>query len=154
MGILCSCTCCNILDCCSWCGWKGHSHDYWKQSGRKRNANWMEQLIKISPDVKLRDCIMIGTHNSSTGEISGYKCFSSIAKCTDISIYKQLIRGARYLDIRLASNGKNPHEVITCHGPLNAGFFSSTGAKNDLHLYEISNIIEQSGKNGKYFFPS
>jgi hypothetical protein len=149
MGALCSCSFCNIINCCSWCGWEGENHENWKQLDEEGNPDWMGKLIKINPDVLLRDCMIVGTHDSACGHLNQFKCCSSLAVTTNISIYEQLVKGARYLDIRLSGNGKNPHNVITCHGIMDICVFATTGAKNDLHLTDVSQIINQSGENRK-----
>lgn len=72
--------------------------------------NWMWGL---NPDkIHLNQLVWPGTHDSATNKI-GVPCVTRpFAQCQSLSIYNQLVRGTRVLDIRVK---KDRH---VCHGPL------------------------------------
>lgn len=83
---------------------------------QKITANWMERLYQDYPDTKLRDIIIPGTHDSATHEINKKSPFpedapkffkiakrtvANMSKTQKNDIYVQLLRGSRYLDLRV-----------------------------------------------------
>lgn len=71
---------------------------------------WMAGL---NPEkVHINKIVWPGTHDSATNKI-GVPCISRpFAQCQSLSIYHQLVRGARVLDIRIQENRR------VCHGIL------------------------------------
>jgi hypothetical protein len=104
MGILCSCTCCYypIIGCC---GSKGPKNG----QSKIESPDWMTLLSKDNPNLALRKTVILGSHDSGTGSISENQFCSSLAICTRLSIYEQLMLGVRSFDIRLGSTGKKAH---------------------------------------------
>ena len=72
--------------------------------------NWMENL---NPDkLQINKIIWPGTHDSATNKI-GIPCFTRpFAQCQSLSIYQQLVKGTRVLDIRVQEDRR------VCHGIL------------------------------------
>ena len=83
------------------------------------NSDWMEQLRKAKPSLKLRDIIMPGTHDSATYTFPKTKLFSAVGLTQNVDIYNQLSRGMRYLDVRVASSPSG--ETAIYHGCLEGG---------------------------------
>lgn len=84
-----------------------------------RANQWMAELIKVAPKIKLRDLIIPGTHDSASYSLSAWTLFSAAGRTQNVSVYEQLMRGARYLDIRVAgSNQDNAEDVYVYHGCL------------------------------------
>lgn len=74
------------------------------------HKEWMGTLAL--DDITTRDIVWPGTHNSATNKI-GIPGFSRpFAQCQKLSIYEQLVIGARVLDIRVQQDRR------VCHGPL------------------------------------
>ncbi|KAL6190724.1 hypothetical protein ACLB2K_037118 [Fragaria x ananassa] len=81
----------------------------YKPADRK---NWM---AGINPDkVHINQIVWPGTHDSATNRI-GVPCITRpFAQCQNLSIYKQLVKGTRVLDIRVQEDRR------VCHGILKA----------------------------------
>jgi len=62
----------------------------------------MQHLAQANPDAKLRTLVIPGTHDSGTATISKMKPFAAVGLTQNLSIFEQLNRGIRYLDIRMA----------------------------------------------------
>jgi hypothetical protein len=72
--------------------------------------NWMSGLN--ADKLHVNQIVWPGTHDSATNRI-GIPCVSRpFAQCQSLSIYHQLVRGARVLDIRVQENRR------VCHGIL------------------------------------
>lgn len=72
--------------------------------------NWMSCL---SPDkVRINNIVWPGTHDSATNKIGIPMITRPFAQCQSLSIYNQLARGARVLDIRVQEDRR------VCHGIL------------------------------------
>lgn len=72
------------------------------------NSNWMSELLKIKPNVRLNEITMPGSHDA--GMYSTSSCFVSAAEWTRTqsdSIANQLRRGSRYFDLRVYYDGAN-----------------------------------------------
>lgn len=85
------------------------------------NSDWMEELRKANPSIKLRDIIMPGTHDSATYTFPKTKLFSAAGLTQNVDIYEQLSRGMRYLDVRVASSPSGESSIY--HGCLQGGKF-------------------------------
>ncbi|GAV84274.1 PI-PLC-X domain-containing protein [Cephalotus follicularis] len=74
------------------------------------HKNWMDGL---NPEkVHINKIVWPGTHDSATNKI-GIPCISRpFAQCQSLSIYHQLVRGTRVLDIRVQEDRR------VCHGIL------------------------------------
>ena len=83
---------------------------------QKITANWMGRLYQDHPDTALRDIIIPGTHDSATYKINKKSPFpegapgffkiaprtvANMSKTQKNDIYVQLLRGSRYLDLRV-----------------------------------------------------
>jgi len=79
----------------------------------------MEQLVKINPNVRLRDLAIISAHDAGTSTISEGRCFSSVSRTQNFDLYTQLEVGARHLDTRFAPHTKSreQHALRIQHGP-------------------------------------
>lgn len=113
MGICCSCKCCNACQCCTCCGYDKQTVEF-----KTKNSDWIKHLAKKNPGLRLRDAIIPGTHNSGTYSIPRSKCCSNVAITHSMSIYEQLVFGARFLDIRLGGNGKKREKVNIFHNSM------------------------------------
>lgn len=113
MGICCSCPCCNLCQCCTYCGFNRPSSKI-----DSKNPTWMKELAEKNPDIKVRELILPGTHDTGTYSISKFKCCSNIAITQTQSVYEQLCSGVRYIDIRLAGNGTKRESINIFHGPM------------------------------------
>lgn len=72
--------------------------------------NWMSCL---NPDkVRINNIVWPGTHDSATNKIGIPMITRPFAQCQSLSIYNQLARGARVLDIRVQEDRR------VCHGIL------------------------------------
>jgi hypothetical protein len=76
-------------------------------------ANRKEWMSTLPLDkIKVRDLVWPGTHDSATNEIGIPFISRPFARCQKLSIYNQLVLGARVLDIRIQQ------DKLICHGPL------------------------------------
>jgi hypothetical protein len=98
------------------------------------NSDWMSQLRKANPSIQLRDVVIPGTHDSATFTFSKTKLFSAAGLTQNVDIYQQLSRGARYLDVRVASSPSG--ETTVYHGFLQGGKFSDV-------LSQITRFLEE-----------
>lgn len=88
------------------CGKDFPGSDY-RPSDRK---NWMAGL---NPEkVNINQIVWPGTHDSATNKIGFPLITRPFAQCQSLSIYQQLVRGTRVLDIRIQEDRK------VCHGIL------------------------------------
>lgn len=79
-----------------------------------------------------------GSHDSASCTISPFSPFSGVGRCQNLSVYDQLVRGVRYLDLRLgADTGATPpgalDDIYICHGMLKGGPFLDT--VNEIHKF-------------------
>jgi hypothetical protein len=96
---------------------------------QKITANWMERLYQDHPDTRLRDIIIPGTHDSATHEINkksplpedapGFfkiakRTVANMSKTQKNDIYGQLLRGSRYLDLRVTDYKNKLYIVCGC----------------------------------------
>ncbi|XP_010271561.1 PREDICTED: PI-PLC X-box domain-containing protein DDB_G0293730-like [Nelumbo nucifera] len=72
--------------------------------------NWMSGLDPQK--IHINQIVWPGTHDSATNKIGVRFISRPFAQCQSLSIYRQLIRGARVLDIRVQENRR------VCHGIL------------------------------------
>lgn len=88
----------------------------------EQTHQWMTDLIEVAPEVKLRELIIPGTHDSASYMLSMWTPFSAAGRTQNVSVYEQLLRGARYLDLRVAGGcQEDPQNVSIFHGCLNCG---------------------------------
>ncbi|KAJ9446740.1 Endo-1 [Diplonema papillatum] len=66
---------------------------------------WMTDGYKNNDGVQLRRICIPGTHNSATHGIQGVP--ENLAQCQELSLYEQLARGHRYLDLRVKKDGSD-----------------------------------------------
>lgn len=109
----------------------------------------MKHLSEANPNLPLRDTVILGTHDSATSSISEFKCCSSLAITTRISLFEQLMSGARYLDIRLGKTGDKAHQVSIYHGPITGGKFCSSVTNENNGISNVANFGE--GVKGKFY---
>uniref|UniRef100_A0A7N0ZZZ2 Phosphatidylinositol-specific phospholipase C X domain-containing protein n=1 Tax=Kalanchoe fedtschenkoi TaxID=63787 RepID=A0A7N0ZZZ2_KALFE len=92
------------------CGQDFPGSDY-HPSDRK---NWMAGL---DPEkVHISQIVWPGTHDSATNKIGVPGITRPFAQCQSLSIYDQLVRGTRVLDIRVQENRKVCHGVLVTYG--------------------------------------
>lgn len=97
---------------------------------------WMGQLIACRPEVKLRDLVIPGTHDSASYSLSAWTLFSAAGRTQNVSVYEQLLSGARYLDLRVAGGSQDgPSDVYIFHGCLKC-------AKLEHILMEIKTFLQ------------
>ena len=106
------------------------------------NADWMTKLTAASPDLKLRDVAIPGTHDSASSTIQKMQPFAAVGRTQNVPIYDQLQRGARYLDIRVGG-GDGPTDICIFHGFLKGGKFSAV-------LDEITRFVNENP--GEFLF--
>jgi hypothetical protein len=92
------------------------------------HKEWMATLPLES--IKVRDVLWPGTHDSATDKIGVPFISRPFARCQKLSIYQQLCRGARVLDIRVQQERK------VCHGPL-------TTYKVDVVVADIRKFLDE-----------
>lgn len=72
--------------------------------------NWM---LNLNPDrIRIKDIVWPGTHDSATNKIGIPLITRPFAQCQSLSIYQQLVKGTRVLDIRIQEDKR------VCHGIL------------------------------------
>ncbi|PWA51693.1 PLC-like phosphodiesterases superfamily protein [Artemisia annua] len=75
--------------------------------------NWMSGL---NPDkLYINRIVWPGTHNSATNKIGIKMITRPFAQCQSLSIYEQLVCGARLLDIRVQKNRNICHGILTTY---------------------------------------
>ncbi|KAK9677566.1 hypothetical protein RND81_11G152300 [Saponaria officinalis] len=85
------------------CDYPGCEH---RPSDRK---NWMASL---GPGrLAINEIVWPATHNSATNGIGSF-ITRPFAECQTLSIYNQLVKGVRLLDVRVQQDG------LVCHGPI------------------------------------
>lgn len=89
------------------------------------NDDWMTKLMAVSPEKKIRDLVIPGTHDSASVTISNWAPFSAVGLCQNVSVNEQLRRGARYLDLRVGGTTDSTlvDDTFICHGMLKGGLF-------------------------------
>lgn len=99
----------------------------------------MGKLTTLAPDLKLRNVVMPATHDSASSTISKWTLFSAVGLCQNTSIYEQLKRGARYLDIRIGGTptSASVDDVFICHGILKGGNFGNV-------MEEVSEFLTEN----------
>jgi len=88
------------------------------------NATWFTQLAKENPGLLFREIAYPGTHDSATYSISPNRCLSSAARTQNLSVYDQLSKGSRFLDIRVGGTGTKNDGVNIYHGPFAGAKFT------------------------------
>lgn len=75
--------------------------------------NWMAGL---GPEkLRINQIVWPGTHDSATNRIGFPGITRPFAQCQSLSIYKQLCRGARVLDIRVQEDRRICHGILTTY---------------------------------------
>ncbi|MFS8023844.1 putative phosphoinositide phospholipase C, Phosphatidylinositol diacylglycerol-lyase [Helianthus anomalus] len=82
----------------------------WHPTDRK---NWMSGLDQNKVHINM--IVWPGTHNSATNKIGIKMITRPFAQCQSLSIYQQLVCGARVLDIRVEETGKVCHGILTTY---------------------------------------
>jgi hypothetical protein len=75
----------------------------------------MTLLTSVNPDIKLRDCVITGTHDSGTYGIKKSEFLSSMAITQNFSFYQQATMGVRLFDMRWTFKKDMP-EARSAHG--------------------------------------
>lgn len=84
------------------------------------HPDWMGNLVQSCPDIKLGEMVIPGTHDSGSYSIDAFQLYSAVGRTQNVSVVEQLHRGARFLDLRIASAG---NEVKIFHGCMQGGNF-------------------------------
>jgi len=102
------------------------------------NHDWMTKLTAISPDKKIRDLVIPGTHDSASVTISKWAPFSAVGLCQIVSVIEQLRRGARYLDLRIGAKTDSSlvDDIVIVHGILKGAPFPDVVDEIDKFLTE------------------
>ncbi|KAL9184286.1 hypothetical protein ACHAXT_002372 [Thalassiosira profunda] len=102
------------------------------------NRDWMARLRAASPEKKLRDVVIPGTHDSASVTIPNFAPFAAVGLCQNVSILDQLRRGARYLDLRVGgkTNSNLVDDIFICHGMLKGGRFADVLDEIDMFLFD------------------
>lgn len=87
------------------------------------NSDWMAELKKVAPNLKLRDIVMPGTHDSASYTIPKAKFFAAVSLTQNLDVHGQLSMGMRYLDVRIATGSSG--ETAIFHGCVEGGLFST-----------------------------
>ncbi|XWW97896.1 hypothetical protein V2A60_005892 [Cordyceps javanica] len=105
-------------------------------------VSWMQELLPILGDRKLKHICMPGSHDSGMSELTLASNLANEGNTRNqyLDIYGQLLRGARWFDIRPCAGG---HEgSFTCHMSVwadNSNFASTQGGRG----LRIDTLIEQ-----------
>ncbi|CAN8276321.1 unnamed protein product [Cochlearia groenlandica] len=86
----------------------------YRPSDPSDRKNWMASL-SATGRLTINKIVWPGTHNSATNRIKDHVIGvigSLLGECQTLSIYEQLVRGTRVLDIRVQE------DLRICHGPL------------------------------------
>ncbi|CAA7016564.1 unnamed protein product [Microthlaspi erraticum] len=75
--------------------------------------NWMANLTVEK--LTMNKIVWPGTHDSATNEIGVPLISRPLAECQTLSIYEQLVLGARVLDIRVQENRQICHGILTSY---------------------------------------
>lgn len=76
--------------------------------------NWMDGLGVDK--VYINKILWPGTHDSATNKIGIPFITRPFAQCQSLSVYQQLVKGTRVLDIRINENRRVCHGVLTTYG--------------------------------------
>ncbi|XP_078448282.1 PLC-like phosphodiesterases superfamily protein [Wolffia australiana] len=79
----------------------------------KDRMNWMSELDPAK--LVLRKIVFPGTHDSATDKIGFPLVSRPFAQCQSCSIYRQLVLGARVLDIRVNEKRRVCHGIISTY---------------------------------------
>ncbi|KAK1262223.1 hypothetical protein QJS04_geneDACA001160 [Acorus gramineus] len=101
--------------------------DY-RPSDRK---NWISGLDPTR--LRLNQIVWPGTHDSATNKIGVRFVSRPFAQCQSLSIYKQLVTGARVLDVRVQENR------LVCHGVLTTYSF-------DVVIADVKRFLSETEK--------
>lgn len=125
----CMCSSALALNCCQFAFFTPNN----KSSPRCCSYYYNDWMSKLDANKKLRDVVMPGTHNSASSTISKWALFSAVARCQNLQVHEQLLRGARYLDIRINN------DIHICHGMVKGGTFSDVLNEVNAFLHENEN---------------
>ena len=75
----------------------------------------MEEFQDLIGHKRLTELIVPASHDSGTYQVNSMG--SSLAKCQQTSIFRQLEFGCRLVDIRYGKNGKGKKDLVVMHGP-------------------------------------
>lgn len=92
-----------------------------KPSVRTHHADWMGRLGKINRNIKFRDLILIGAHDSASFSVGNNQPMSAVAKCQNFDTTQQLHAGVRILDIRMATGESAKSRIAIWHGCVQGG---------------------------------
>ena len=107
------------------------------------NADWMTNLTSAAPNLKLRDVVVPGTHDSASYTISKMQPFAAVGRTQNVSCYDQLCRGCRYLDIRVGGVSEGDNDVRIFHGFLKGGKLADV-------MDDISRFVDENP--GEFIF--
>lgn len=111
------------------------------------NANWMEKSISLMKGIKLRDQVMIGSHDSGTYGVKRSCCASGMAITQYLNIKQQLEHGVRYLDLRVGTEYING---ITVSSDIEDQLYIWHGPASSVKFFDvIRQIAEFNQENPK-----
>lgn len=89
----------------------------WTIANQYLRGSWMAQMSENISETRLIDLKLLGTHDSAS-----YSCNQYVAMCQNADIKEQLVRGIRFLDIRIGWDFKDrPGGVRVGHGEYSWG---------------------------------
>ena len=100
------------------------------------HADWMKQVLSACPNLKLRDLVLPGTHDSGSYSIPALTLFSAVGRTQNLSVLQQLQHGARHLDVRVGGAQHNDDSSSVWHGCLAGGPFQ-------LIMDQIASFLQQ-----------
>ncbi|KAM7277291.1 hypothetical protein ACFE04_019157 [Oxalis oulophora] len=106
-----------------------------KQVQRRKDVKAQRKILidldKTHEKLCVNEIVWPGTHNSATNKIGVPLVSRPFAQCQKLSIYKQLVRGTRVLDVRIQETR------LVCHGPLKT-------YNVDVVLDDIQNFLSET----------
>lgn len=108
---------CRWLPICPCCGYRPRVKPF------QEFPDWQSSLLTLKPSLKLRDLIIVGTHDSGSFSIPGSTLLSSMSITQGLTISGQLLAGVRFFDMRIGCRGKDPSKLVVMHGPHSGSCF-------------------------------
>lgn len=87
----------------------------------------------------MQDLVIPGTHDSASVTISKWAPFAAVGLCQNVSVFEQLKRGARYLDLRVGGGKKDStlvDDAVIIHGHLKGAPFPNIVEEIEQFLVE------------------
>jgi hypothetical protein len=121
-----------------------------RSSIQDSHADWMYHLLQTDPNIQLRSMCIPGSHDSATNTISSFKPFSAVGRTQNVCVSEQLLRGIRYLDIRMAGTSTGVGIFHGCLGgsPLSDILHKITEfLKQHPHEFLFLDFVAEFGRN-------